>query len=313
MEGGESKGMWTFKLVVPIVLLGYLMGILLALSWYWWHPYLRSQDLGKKWLSVVGIVLLVIGLFYNRVVRWERRRRRICFNNRNVPARRCFFALSIPSLFGGRGRAFLISFAFVIVTIGPVANILANLRILLRTLACAQELLRQALGQMLEVILEPVHAVRLAVNLMMQEVRKVLNAVMVVLMRIQEHLIVISKVEFKVAPRQLVDGLFYGLLSVDTLKNCATWLKSVVDLCNAEMGTPWERCKNTANAAMVRCQEKLGLFKAFCHATKLFLALCYPAKIIDVFCSGFSDFSWTVLDQILTRTDSISRPSNLFN
>ncbi|XP_032310807.1 DC-STAMP domain-containing protein 2 isoform X1 [Drosophila ananassae] len=285
MEGGESKGMWTFKLVVPIVLLGYLMGILLALSWYWWHPYLRSQDMGKKWLSVVGIVLLVIGLFYNRVVRWERRRRRICFNNRNVPARRCFFALSIPSLFGGRGRAFLISFAFVIVTIGPVANILANLRILLRTLACAQELLRQALGQMLEVILEPVHAVRLAVNLMMQEVRKVLNAVMVVLMRIQEHLIVI----------------------IDTLKNCATWLKSVVDLCNAEMGTPWERCKNTANAAMVRCQEKLGLFKAFCHATKLFLALCYPAKIIDVFCSGFSDFSWTVLDQILTRYHAFVR------
>lgn len=75
-----------------------------------------------------------------------------------------------------------------------MANIVANLRILLRTLACAQELLRQALGQMLEVILEPVHAVQLAVNLMMQEVRKVLNAVMVVLMRIQEHLIVISKV-----------------------------------------------------------------------------------------------------------------------
>ncbi|XP_016934405.3 DC-STAMP domain-containing protein 2 isoform X2 [Drosophila suzukii] len=88
---------------------------------------------------------------------------------------------------------------------------------------------------------------------------------------------------------------------VDTLKNCAAWLKSVVDLCNAEMGTPWARCKKTAQHAMVRCQAKMGVFKALCHATKLFLALCYPAKIIDVFCSGYWDLSWGLLDKILER------------
>ncbi|KAH8262521.1 hypothetical protein KR026_010084 [Drosophila bipectinata] len=279
MEGSESNYLWTFRRVIPIVLLGYLMGILLALCWYWWHPYMRQQDLGKKWLSIVGVSLLVIGLFYNRVVRWEGIRWRICSDNPNVSARRCIFVLSIPSLCSTRGRAFLISVAFVILAVGPIANLIANLKVLLRSLACAQELLRQALGQMMEVIMEPVHAVQLAVNLMMQEVRKVLNTVMVVLLRIQEHLSVI----------------------IDTLKNCASWLKSVVDLCNAEMGTPWERCKNTAQRAMVRCQKKLGLFKGLCHATKLFLALCYPAKIIDVFCTGYLDFTWTLLDQILIR------------
>ncbi|XP_016982315.1 DC-STAMP domain-containing protein 2 isoform X2 [Drosophila rhopaloa] len=153
------------------------------------------------------------------------------------------------------------------------------MKVMLRSLACGQELLRRALGQMLDVILEPVNAIQLAVDLLLQEVRRVLKQAMLVLLRIQDHLIAI----------------------IDTLKNCASWLKSVVDLCNTEMGTPWARCKSTAQRAMVRCQAKMGVFKALCHASKLFLALCYPAKIFDVFCSGYWDVSWALLDKILER------------
>jgi len=106
---------------------------------------------------------------------------------------RCILALAAPSLCSSRGRAFLISLAFVMAAVGPTANILANLKVMLRSLACGQEVLRQALGQMLDVIMEPVNAIQLAVDLLLQEVRRVLNLAMVVLLRIQEHLIAISE------------------------------------------------------------------------------------------------------------------------
>ncbi|KAH8258678.1 hypothetical protein KR038_003940 [Drosophila bunnanda] len=261
MEKGKKydSAQWTFTQVSPYVFLGYMVGLVLAICWYWWDWDFGQRDLRIQ-LSFVFPVVLVLGLVY-----WR--------------ASRCILVLAMPSVCSCRGRGFLISLALVLVAIGPAMNIVANLKVMLRTLACGQEVLRQALGQMLDVIMEPVNAIRLAVDLMLHEVNKVLDEIMSVLLRMQEHLMVV----------------------VDTLRNCGAWLKSVVDLCNTELGTPWARCKETAHQAMVRCQAKMGVFKAFCHFTKFFLALCYPAKLIDVFCSGYWDLSWDLLDQILLR------------
>ncbi|KAH8322315.1 hypothetical protein KR059_012470, partial [Drosophila kikkawai] len=269
---------WTFKLVAPVFFIGYLVGFVLVLCWYWWDWSFSQRDLRIQ-LKFVCPVVLVLALLNWRPTRWAVKCiLRIYQGSLHFP-NRCILALAIPSLCSSRGRAFLVSLAFILVAIGPVANILANLKVLLRSLACGQQLLRLALGQMLDVIMEPVNAIRLAVDLMLTEVNKVLNHIMSVLLRMQEHLMVV----------------------IDTLKNCGAWLKSVVDLCNTEMGTPWERCKATAHQAMVTCQDKMGVFKALCHATKLFLALCYPAKLIDVFCTGYWDLSWDLLDKILQR------------
>ncbi|KAH8378862.1 hypothetical protein KR009_001831 [Drosophila setifemur] len=263
MEESEDRkhvAVWTFKRVVPLVIYGYILGIIIALYCSWWHPTWFPLDLGSRWMAIVLGVLVFILLFYDR-------------------AMRCILVMTIPELCGSRGRAFLLSVAFVIAVLGPTLNIIDNLKVLMRSLACNQVLLSQAIGQMLDVIMEPVHAVQLSVDLMLNEVRGVLKGVMVILVSIQVHLIVI----------------------IDTLKNGAAWLKSVVDLCNAEMGTPWGRCKKSAKMAMERCRDKLGNMKSLCHASKLFLALCYPAKLIDVFCSGYWDLSWTLLDRVLER------------
>ncbi|XP_017066413.1 DC-STAMP domain-containing protein 2 isoform X1 [Drosophila eugracilis] len=253
----NDSALWTYKLVTPYIVFGYLTGLAATLVWNWWQ--LGQLGLGIS-LTFAFPLAVVLVLLYSR------------------PAR-CILALSVPSLCSSRGRAFLISLAFVMAAVGPTANIVANLKVMLRSLSCGQELLRQALGQMLDVILEPVNAIQLAVDLLLLEVRRVLKQAMVVLLRIQEHMIAI----------------------IETLKNCSAWLKSVVDLCNTEMGTPWTRCKKTAQHAMIRCQAKMGIFSALCHATKLFLALCYPARIIDVFCKGYGDFSWSLLDKVLDR------------
>ncbi|BFF98397.1 DC-STAMP domain-containing protein 2 [Drosophila madeirensis] len=251
---------WTFKVVVPIVLCGYLCGIVLTLVWYEWHPALRRQDLNGRWLTIVGLALLLIVLFYGRPVR-------------------CILTLAIPSLCSSRGRAFLIALAFFLAAIGPTANILANLKVMLRSMACGQELLRQALGQMLDVLLEPAKSIKMAIELMLDEVRRVLKQVLETLLRIQEHLLII----------------------IGTLKNCLAWLESIVDMCNEEMDTPWARCKQAALSAMSKCQEKLGVLRPICHVTKVFLALCYPAKIIDVFCTGFWDVQWELLDKVVEQ------------
>ncbi|XP_030375646.1 DC-STAMP domain-containing protein 2-like [Scaptodrosophila lebanonensis] len=251
---------WPFKSLILLVICGYFSGIVLVIVWYEFHPIQRKRDMTARWYAIICLGLLIIVLFYSRPVR-------------------CVLSLAVPSLSSSRGRALLIAVAFFLAAIGPVANIFANLRVLLRSLACSQELLRQALLQILDVIMEPVEAIKLAIELLLEEVRRVMEHVMEVLLRIQGYL----------------------LLIIDTLKKCALWLKSVVELCNSEMGTPWTRCKRTAKLAMHRCEAKLGILKPLCHATKIFLVFCYPSKIVDVFCTGFWDLNEELLDNILQR------------
>ncbi|XP_068142229.1 DC-STAMP domain-containing protein 2 [Drosophila tropicalis] len=233
---------------------------MIIVIWYQWHPRQKKRDLNLRWFLFIGLSVIFIALLYTRALR-------------------CILTLAVPSMASSRGRALIIAFAFFVAAIGPTANILANLMVMLRSLACGQELLRQVLGQMLDVILEPIHAIQTAISLLLNEVRRVLKHIMEMLLRIQAYLMII----------------------INTLKNCAAWLRSIVELCNTELGTPWQRCQKAADRAMNKCRQKLGIFRPLCYATKIYLAICYPAKIIDVFCSGFWDQSWELLDKIMAR------------
>lgn len=106
---------------------------------------------------------------------------------------RCILTLALPSLCSSRGRALLIALAFYVAARGPTANILANLMALLRSLACGQELLRLAIGQMLDVVMEPVRAIHMAIDQLLEELRRVLQQVLQLLLRIQSYLLVISE------------------------------------------------------------------------------------------------------------------------
>ncbi|XP_030079482.1 DC-STAMP domain-containing protein 2-like [Drosophila hydei] len=251
---------WPLKWIIPLVICGYLTGIGLILLWYELQPAHKTRDLTQLSLLYVCLGLLCTTMLFCRAVR-------------------CVLTLALPSLGSSRGRALLITFAFFLAARGPIANILANLMVLLRSLACAQELLRQALGHMMDVIAEPVRAVHMAIELLMDELRRVMRQLMELLLRIQSYL----------------------LLIIDTFKSCAGWLKAVLELCNSELGTPWARCQKAASRAMLKCRARLGVLKSLCYATKLFLALCYPAKLVDVFCAGVWDGSWAIVDTILER------------
>ncbi|XP_064548769.1 DC-STAMP domain-containing protein 2-like [Drosophila montana] len=254
----EFREIWPLKWIIPLVSCGYLTGIGLILLWYEWQPAQRERDLTQLLLVLLG--LLCLTMLFSRAVR-------------------CILTLALPSLCSSRGRALLIALAFFVAARGPTANILANLMALLRSLACGQALLRLAIGQMLEVVMEPVRAVHLAIDQLLEELRRVLQQVLQLLLRIQSYLLVI----------------------IDAFKVCAAWLESVLELCNSELGSPWTRCQHAAERAQAKCRARLGMLKSLCHAAKLFFALCYPAKLVDVFCAGVWDESWQILDTIMKR------------
>ncbi|XP_017066414.1 uncharacterized protein LOC108104706 isoform X2 [Drosophila eugracilis] len=199
----NDSALWTYKLVTPYIVFGYLTGLAATLVWNWWQ--LGQLGLGIS-LTFAFPLAVVLVLLYSR------------------PAR-CILALSVPSLCSSRGRAFLISLAFVMAAVGPTANIVANLKVMLRSLSCGQELLRQALGQMLDVILEPVNAIQLAVDLLLLEVRRVLKQAMVVLLRIQEHMIAITTI-FKVARRRKRNEYNHKRRVQEKHFRCFTWLNN---------------------------------------------------------------------------------------
>jgi len=66
----ESKphevSLWTFKLVAPYVLLGYLTGLAATLAWNWWH--LGHLGLAINLTFAIPVVL-VLALFYSRPIR----------------------------------------------------------------------------------------------------------------------------------------------------------------------------------------------------------------------------------------------------
>ncbi|XP_034109518.1 DC-STAMP domain-containing protein 2-like [Drosophila albomicans] len=251
---------WPLKLMIPLIVAGYLTSISLILLCYDWQPVEKLKELSQNWLLMACLGIVCIILIYSRPMR-------------------CIFVLALPSLSSSRGRALLITLAFFVAALGPSANIMANLRIMLQSLDCGQQLLRQAIGQLLDVLLEPIKTVQSAVGLMLDEVRRVLRQVMDLLLSIQSYL------------------LFF----IDTFKSCSSWLKSVAELCNSQRGSPGTRCQRAAERVVIKCRENFVYVRSLCYATRLYMAVCLPVMLFDVFCVDFWSKSWNFMDSIMER------------
>uniref|UniRef100_A0A1B0AET0 Dendritic cell-specific transmembrane protein-like domain-containing protein n=1 Tax=Glossina pallidipes TaxID=7398 RepID=A0A1B0AET0_GLOPL len=175
---------------------------------------------------------------------------------------RCTLTLAIPILCSSRGRSLIVALAFFFAVSGPTANTFKNIDVMTSSITCGQMELKQALSDMLDTLKTPLVAIKEAILVAIKELKNVMKKVQVVLYHIQELIIIL----------------------LASIKNAFDWLRNIVGMCNKEFGTPFERCMNTANDAMISCREKLGPLKALCHLTKIFSMLCYAAKIVDVIC-----------------------------
>uniref|UniRef100_A0A1B0BRA2 Dendritic cell-specific transmembrane protein-like domain-containing protein n=1 Tax=Glossina palpalis gambiensis TaxID=67801 RepID=A0A1B0BRA2_9MUSC len=175
---------------------------------------------------------------------------------------RCTITLAIPILCSSRGRSLIVALAFFFAVSGPTANMFKNIDVMTSSITCGQMQLKQALSDMLDTLKVPLVAIKEAILVAIKELKNVMKKVQLVLYHIQELIIIL----------------------LASIKNAFDWLRNIVSMCNKEFGTPFERCMNTANDAMISCREKLGPLKALCHLTKLFSMFCYAAKIVDVIC-----------------------------
>ncbi|KAK9505278.1 hypothetical protein O3M35_009368 [Rhynocoris fuscipes] len=193
--------------------------------------------------SIFGIVL-TLGLAYSYKVR-------------------CVVLMLLPQLFSKRGRQALTAYAFILVLTGPAKNTLHNMRMLSESLACGQAKLKSAIKSVVDIIKEPLKAIRTSMEYIMKKVKEIVVKV-----------------------KAMISSLKKAILAIlGVLKAGFDWLNSVVSICSKKMGTPYQRCSKVFDDAVIDCKAKLGpLFDWMCSATYMVKAVCYTVKVLDFIC-----------------------------
>ncbi|XP_026734949.1 uncharacterized protein LOC113498907 isoform X3 [Trichoplusia ni] len=183
---------------------------------------------------------------------------------------RCLVFLLMPQFFSRVGRYTLTCYALVLILTGPATNTLKNSEVLSESMACSQEHIKLSVHQLNDFIKKPYNSMRDSVKLMMDK----FNAIT---LKVKEML-----VKF--------DRLVLSLVSV--IQSSFSWLQSVADICNAKLGTPYDRCTNVLQDGISDCKKTLGpeisiicnvafVAQAACYSVKPFKAFCYATDFMD--------------------------------
>ncbi|CAG9828968.1 unnamed protein product [Diabrotica balteata] len=176
---------------------------------------------------------------------------------------RCVVLLTLPHFFSERGRQLLVAYALLLVISGPAKNTLNNLGILSESLACGQEQLKTVVRQIIEVIKKPFYALKDAIKKVIETVKKIIK-------QIKEILIKIKRIVMSI---------------VRVIKSAFMFLAKIINICNKELGTPFERCSRVFDNAIADCNATLGSFFSWmCSVTYIVKAVCYVVKIFDYVC-----------------------------
>jgi len=92
---------------------------------------------------------------------------------------------------------------------------------------------------------------------------------------------------------------------VRVIRSVFHWLGSVINICNKEMGTPFDRCEKVFEGAVADCRAKLGpIFKKICNITYIVETLCYIVKPLDFVCTLVSYIGDTIIGSVRNSTHS---------
>ncbi|CAG9857121.1 unnamed protein product [Phyllotreta striolata] len=199
---------------------------------------------------------------------------------------RCIVLLTLPHFFSRKGRELLVAYAIALVLAGPGQNILNNLGVLNESLACGQEQLKSALRQIFEVIKKPFYAIRDAI-------KKVIATVKLVVKKIKEILIKIKRIIMAI---------------IRVIKSAFMFLAKILNVCNKELGTPFERCTRVFESAIDDCNAKLGpMFNWMCSITYIVRSVCYIVKIFDVVCVIVDFISNSIIGVVVRKVKTFIR------
>ena len=87
------------------------------------------------------------------------------------------------------------------------------------------------------------------------------------------------------------------------MQSVADWLSNIIRICNKKVGTPYERCHNLFEEAIVDCRAKLGpYFGTVCNITHLVKTICYALKPLDFICKAIDYVEDTVVSEVKKST-----------
>ncbi|CAL8144139.1 unnamed protein product [Orchesella dallaii] len=195
-------------------------------------------------------------------------------------ASRCVFMLGMLQFFTNKGRVALLAYTLILALSSPAKNTATNMEILTESLACGQELLKSSIMDLFSFTKQPFTAFQKAVGHIIESIQGIFG-------RMKEELDTIV---------ESVKDI------VSTIRAVYARLKEAVDICNAEVGSPYERCLSAFQTASNDCADKLGSsLDWMCKSVDVFDSLCAFAKVSDAFCWFPSLVKEHIFDPILTH------------
>ncbi|XP_018570719.1 DC-STAMP domain-containing protein 2-like [Anoplophora glabripennis] len=199
---------------------------------------------------------------------------------------RCVVLLTLPQFFSQKGRQALLAYAFILAISGPAWNMLNNMGILSDSLACGQEQLKQAVRQIIDVIKKPFIAFKEAIKKVIKTVKEIMITIKEILLKIKRVIMAIIKV----------------------IKAAFQFLAKIINICNKELGTPFERCTRVFENAIADCSAKLGpLFSWLCSIAYIVQSVCYLVKFLDLICMIVDFISDSIVGVVIRKVKTFIR------
>ncbi|XP_014221315.1 DC-STAMP domain-containing protein 2-like [Trichogramma pretiosum] len=266
------KSPGTLENYILTSLLGFLFGVLLTYLFFLFFVFqLRFGVIAATIACSVLGLLLSLGLAFSGRVR-------------------CLVFLFLPQFFTKRGRQAMMAYAFILTLTGPAKNTLYNIGVLSESLACGQQLLKETVQAVIDLIKQPFLALR-------DSLSKTVKSIKAVVRRIKQTLVALKR-------------LVLSILRI--IKSVFEWLGSIVRICNKKFGTPYERCNRIFENAEADCRSKLGsVLEHLCNLTYLPRTVCVALKPLDLVCSLVSYVSDSIVGVVHAKLKTFAREMKL--
>ncbi|CAH1985245.1 unnamed protein product [Acanthoscelides obtectus] len=193
---------------------------------------------------------------------------------------RCITLLTVPQFFSEKGRQALLAYAFMLTLTGPARNIANNMGILSESLACGQEQLKAAVRQIIDAVKKPFLAIRDAIKTIIKTAKEIIKKIKELLLKIKRIIMAIVRV----------------------IKAAFEFLAKIINLCNKELGTPFERCARVFEDAIADCNAKMGpMFSWLCSIVYIVKSVCYVVKVFDLVCMVVDFISNSIIGVVIRK------------
>ncbi|NXL40102.1 DCST2 protein, partial [Glaucidium brasilianum] len=160
--------------------------------------------------------------------------------------------LALPHVFTSEGKMLLLLLALGMAVQGPCTNILHNFSQSAESLSCGAELALNQTAERLHRAQEPLMNVLTKIKDISQKAKVV-----------GDH----ARKFF----RSIMDSVSHV---ARVLRNVWRWLANMGNVCNKELGTPFQRCMRVFNDAKENCQRSIPLLFFLCYLIVAFKPLC---------------------------------------